>query len=104
MATKQTQTQAQPRIPVVVGTSLKGVFFGYGSDITLHSHGTITLEEAQMCVLYHSSIRGFMGLASRGPNNQCRVSWPVPAITLNGVTSIVECTQEAVDSWKKAPW
>jgi hypothetical protein len=86
--------------PVIVTTEWKGVFFGYSLDT---SGATIKLTRARNCVYWSSDIRGFMGLASTGPNNTCRVG-PPAEITLRGITSVLEVTPEAVSRWELGLW
>lgn len=95
-------TAAKKR-PVVVCTEHRGVFFGFMADA--QSDGKIaTLTDAQMCVYWTSDIGGVLGLASSGPSKSCRVSPKVPKITLQGVTAIVDCTEDAVKAWQARPW
>ena len=85
----------------VVTTDKRGVFFGV---VTNKKKDSLTLKEAQMCVFWSSEIRGVLGLASSGPNANCRVTKKIPSIDLNGVTSIMDCTKEAIEEWKKEYW
>lgn len=89
---------------VVVSTLHKGIFFGWTETVDIPETKKVRLDNAQMCVSFHSSIRGFMGLASCGPNAQCRVSWKVPSIEVSDVTSIVICSENAVKNWELAKW
>lgn len=87
--------------PLVVTTSYRGVFFGYGEPC----RGTeLRLERARMCVYWDATMRGVVGLASMGPGPLCRIGPAAPAITLTGVTAIMECTAEAVEAWESEPW
>ena len=87
--------------PVVVCTKYRGVFFGYTEDTT---NGTVTLTNARMCVYWHKSLKGVLGLASSGPSKGCRVGDAVERIELRGVTAIIECSDKAVERWEAAPW
>lgn len=91
--------QAKERA-VVVTTAHKGVFFGYAEDT---SGDTINLRAARMCVYWTTDLRGFMGLAAMGPAKGCRIG-PAADIEVRNVTSVVECSPEAVEKWEKAPW
>lgn len=86
--------------PVLVTTSHKGVFFGLADDTTGKS---IRLRGARLAVYWATDLRGFMGLASHGPNSNCRIG-PAADITIHDVTAVVEVTPEAVERWNKAPW
>lgn len=85
---------------VIVTTQHRGVFFGYATET---SGPVIQLKRARMCVYWSTDLRGFMGLASMGPSNSCRVS-PAADIELRDITSVVEVSPEAVAKWEKAPW
>lgn len=87
--------------PVVICTKYRGVFFGYAED----THGaTVKLNRARMCVYWGKSLHGVLGLASTGPNSQCRIGPQVPQIELRGVSAVIEVTPEAVAKWEAAPW
>jgi hypothetical protein len=88
-------------IPLVVTTEHKGVFFGYGKPTT---NKVIRLEQAQMCVYWSSDVRGVVGLASTGPSADCKIGPPAPAITLQGITAVMEVSKEAETKWKAEPW
>ena len=86
--------------PVLVTTAHRGVFFGYATD----TRGkTIQLVRARLCVYWSADVRGFMGLASRGPTSSCRIGPPAD-IEVRAVTSVVECTPAAEDAWNEAAW
>lgn len=93
------ETQKTP-IPLVVTTLYKGIFFGYGIPTTKK---TIRLTNAQMCV-YFCDTKSVLGLASTGPNEKCKVGPAAPAITLQDVTAIIECSKQAEAMWKLQPW
>jgi hypothetical protein len=94
-------TKTTGLVPLVVTTEHKGVFFGLGKP---SGKKTIRLTEAQMCVYWSSEVKGVLGLAATGPSKTCRVGPPVPAITLQGVTSIMEVSDVAAAAWKATPW
>ncbi len=85
---------------VIVTTVHKGVFFGYAEET---SGPTIRLRAARLCVYWAADLRGFMGLASIGPSNQCKIG-PSADIELRDITSVVEVSPEAVQKWERAPW
>jgi hypothetical protein len=100
---KERQVPTAKKRFVVVTTEHRGVFGGYlnGSDDT---DKTVSLTEAQMCVYWHQSVRGVLGLASTGPLKGSRVSPAVPKITLQGVTLIMDATSDAEKAWQSRPW
>lgn len=85
---------------VLVTTAHRGVFFGYASET---SGTTIKLRAARLCVYWSTDLRGFMGLASTGPNNNCKIG-PAADIELRDITSVTEVSPGATGKWEKAPW
>ena len=85
---------------VLVTTSHRGVFFGYAEDT---SGTTIKLRAARLCVSWSADIRGFMGIASHGPNSTCRIG-PAADIEVRDITSVSEVTPEATAKWEQAVW
>lgn len=96
---KTTKTESKER-PVLVTTSHRGVFFGYATET---SGSTIHLRAARLCISWSADLRGFMGLASNGPNSNCRIG-PAADIELRDITSVSEVSSQAVEKWEKAPW
>lgn len=85
---------------VVVTTANRGVFFGYAGDT---DGDVIKLRSARNCVYWSSGVRGFMGLAATGPDKQSKVGPPAD-IEVRQITSVIECTPEAVAAWEAQPW
>jgi hypothetical protein len=85
---------------VLVTTQHRGVFAGYATDT---SGTTINLRAARNCIYWPSSTKGFLGLASIGPQEGARVG-PAADIELRGITCVAECTPEAVKAWESQPW
>lgn len=90
-------------IYLVVTTEHKGVFAGYGNP-KLVKNKTIRLTQARMCVYWSSDVKGVLGLAANGPTSGCKVGPPVPAITINALTSVMECSKTSAEAWEKGPW
>lgn len=93
--------KATTAVPLVVTTKNKGVFFGYAQPTT---EATIRIERARMCVFWSVAMKGVLGLAVIGPDKECRIGPAVPGITLQDVTSVMECTPEAAQKWEAQPW
>lgn len=89
--------------PVIVTTEHRGVFFGYMGE-ELPTKEKITIKQARNCLYWDVSVKGFIGLATTGPNEKCRIGPAAPSLTLFDVTAVVECTQQAADMWEAAPW
>ena len=94
------KSKVQKERAVLVTTVHKGVFFGYASE----TRGTtITLRAARLCVYWSADLRGFMGLATAGPNGSCKIG-PAADIEVRDITSVVEVTPEAEAKWNKGFW
>lgn len=85
---------------VLVTTKHRGVFFGYAEET---GGETIKLRRARNCLYWPESNKGFIGLASMGPQSGARVG-PAADIELRDITCVAECTDSAADAWEKAPW
>lgn len=86
---------------VVVTTEHRGVFFG--QLVSKNAPKSIKLKDARNCVYWDSSLHGFIGLADVGPGNGCKIG-PKADLELYDITSIVECTPEAIAKWEKGIW
>lgn len=87
--------------PLVVTTAHRGVFFGYGEPT---DGETIRLERVRMCVFWPAENRGVVGLAVDGPKKGSRVGPAAPAMTLRGVTAVMEASEAAAKAWELGPW
>lgn len=104
MAIKQTTKAAamdiQPQ-PVLVITSNREVYFGYTVD---PGGPRMELANARMCIYWASDIRGVLGLAAIGPNDQCRIGHKVDWLTVLSVITVASVTAAAAKKWEGAPW
>ena len=89
------------KIPMIVTTEHRGVFFGYGEPTT---ETTIRLERVRMCVHWSRDVHGVVGLAANGPTSGCRIGPAAPAMTIHKVTGIMEVSKEAEEKWNQEPW
>lgn len=94
------KTKTEKSRPVIVTTEHRGVFFGYATNT---DSDPIDLKDAMLCVYWSSDVKGFMGLASMGPSNKCRIG-PPANIKLYKITAVLEVTPEAEKNWLKGPW
>ena len=85
---------------VLVTTAHRGVFFGYATET---GGQTIKLRAARNCVKWSDKLRGFLGLASHGPSDNCRIG-PAADLELRDITSVAEVTEAAAERWEQAPW
>lgn len=86
---------------VLVTTVHRGVFCG---TLVWRDGDEVQLNDARCCVYWSQSTRGFLGLASVGPDAECRIGPRVPEMWLAGVTSITRCTEQAIERWGAEPW
>lgn len=93
-------TKSKPPQAVLVTTQARGVFFGYLKSE--RGRAELSITGARNCIYWHSSIGGFLGLASQGPNKECRIGARVPEITLYEITSVTECSDAAIKAWEDA--
>jgi hypothetical protein len=83
---------------VLVTTEFRGVFFGYvDNDNKLPDE--ITLKKVRNCIYWDFSMDGFLGLASRGPNDKCKIGAEVSELRLFKVTSVTPVSDEAAKKW-----
>lgn len=82
---------------VVVTTAHRGVFAGYASKT---DGPMINLRAARLCISWSADLKGFMGLASHGPNGNCKIG-PAANIELRDITAVVECTDKAREAWER---
>lgn len=99
---KTTATQKTGRA-VVVTTENRGVFFGYVRDES-KAPAQITLEKVRNCVFWPMQVKGFLGLTVSGPLNGSKIGPAAPVTTLYKLTSISDCTDEAVKAWGDGGW
>ncbi len=85
---------------VLVTTAHKGVFFGYAQKT---DGATIKLRAARNCIYWTAAVKGFLGLASTGPDNSCKIG-PAADIELRDITCVAEVTDAATAKWEAAPW
>jgi hypothetical protein len=86
---------------VVVTTEHRGVFFG---TLEQEEGNIVTLSDARNILYWGKLTRGFLGLASKGPQSDSRVGPKAPRLKVRKVTAIAECSEEAVKAWEGEPW
>lgn len=85
---------------VLVTTEHRGVFAGFAKNT---DGDVIKLRQARNCIYWTANIKGFLGLASIGPDSSCKIG-PAADIELRKITSVAEITAEAQAKWESAPW
>jgi hypothetical protein len=86
------------KVPVLVTTAHRGVFFGWADPETVDQK-SIRLAKVKNCISWASSVRGVFGLAATGPNHDCRIGAEAPSLLLHDVTSVAEVSEQAVAAW-----
>lgn len=86
---------------VLVTTKHRGVFFGW-VDPDTKSADSIVLKKCRNCISWASSIGGFLGLANKGPDTNCRIGTEAPEVILHDITSVSDVTAAAAEAWAKA--
>lgn len=84
---------------VLVTTQHRGVFYGRlenGQEENARSLVLIGCRNA----IYWAGKRGFLGLASHGPESGSKVGTAAPRVVLHDVTSVTDCTDEAAKKWE----
>lgn len=87
--------------PVIITTEFRGVFFGYVKDDKKLPE-QVTLTGVRNCIYWSANVGGFLGLASNGPNKDCRIGQRVDEITLYKVTSVTPVSDTAANAWEAA--
>ena len=80
---------------VLVTTEYRGVFAGF---LESQDSRTVVLTRAK-CAIRWNTGGGFLELAKKGPNDGSRIGSEAERITLYGVTSIADVTDEAREKW-----
>lgn len=87
---------------VLVTTAHRGVFFGTLDTGYSDTDKTLALRNARN-VIYWAGTRGFLGVASEGPDPQSKIGSRADRIVLHNVTSVTDCTASAaekIEAWK----
>lgn len=90
------------RIPVLVTTLHRGVFFGWAEPGACAEKAKLELANCRNCIRWAASCGGFLGLATDGPNKDCLIGRQATKVLLHDITSVTECTPEAADAWTRA--
>lgn len=84
---------------VIVTTQYRGVYFG-----RLERHDTVErsciLTNARMAIRWRTT-QGVDQLAATGPTDATKYGAVAPRIWIPGLTSLVDCTPEAVEAWER---
>lgn len=86
--------------PVIVTTQHRGVFYGRLSDDQDEDSRTLVLTNCR-CAIYWAGKKGFLGLASDGPDDGSTIGATAPEVRLHDITSVSLCTEEAAKIWEE---
>jgi hypothetical protein len=98
-AKKTTKEASKNQRFVLVTTAHRGVFAGWCDD---WSGDKITLRNARCALYWSADVGGFLGLAEIGPTPGCKISAESQELTLTGITSVSQCTANAINAWSEA--
>ena len=79
----------------------RGVFAGWLESV---DGDRVILRDGQMCVYWSKATRSVVGLSTHGPQTGSRVSPAAPRLELNGVTAVMDTTEQARTAWQAEPW
>lgn len=85
---------------VLVTTVHRGVFFGRLAEGSKESDKTLVLTGCRNAI-YWSGSRGFLGLASHGPEGGSKIGAMAPRVMLHDVTSVSEVSDAAAKVWEE---
>ena len=90
-------------VVVTTDSSRRGVF---GGELISYDQDKqyVVLKNAKMCIFWNEETKGVLGLANPGPQKGCRLSPAVEKIEINGVTSVIDMSSEAIKQWDKQLW
>ena len=92
------QIEKDGKVPVVVCTEKRGVFFGWAIDKDARP---IKLTGMRMCLYWSENVGGVLGLAEVGPLSGCKISRQVTGeSTIEFVTVVMEASADAAEAWK----
>ncbi len=82
---------------VLITTEWRGLFAGFmeSHDETLRA---VVITRAR-CAIDCDTTRGFIELASDGPNKMSKIGAEAPRAFFHGITSVIGCTDKARDAW-----
>ena len=84
---------------ILVTTAHRGVFFGTLDAGQTGDEKSLTLLNCRNAI-YWTGKRGFLGLASHGPDIGSRIGAAAPRVLLHDITSVADCTDSAAQVWE----
>jgi len=94
------QQPGSKRRPVIICTEQKVIQFGYADDTT---GTTVVLYSSRNCIYWSVTVGGLEGLASRGPDEKCRISTTLKQGEFRNVCAVWEVEPLAEQAWNAAP-
>jgi hypothetical protein len=103
MASKKTDSKERA---VVICTAKRGVFFGYTSETgdALIERSKGTIRRARMCTYWSKETHGVLGLAGIGPQKGSRIGPRVPALAIESISAVIDCSDDAAKAWEVETW
>lgn len=87
------------KIPVIITTEYRGVFFGMIDPATKKDR-VLEVSECRNVIYWESKVEGFLGLSATGPTSGCKIGKKAGGdVTLHNITSATTCSDEATAKW-----
>lgn len=87
---------------ILITTEYRGVFFGLVAPETDLTQRTLTdIKSCRMAINWRNG-KGVQGLASDGPDNNCKIGSASDVEVMHGVTAVFTVTDEAREKWMAA--
>jgi len=100
MNNKPKKSETKRWVILCTDENKKGVFYGNLIEFNREKDYAI-LEDARMIVYWCEKVRGVLGLAKVGAINGCKASSSIPRIELNGISAIIDTTEEAQKTFEQ---
>lgn len=82
---------------VLITTNNRGIYFGYlAKDNGAES---VVLEQARVVVSWDTEHKGFLYLATHGPEEVAEVSPACERMTVYGIATMADCSPAATEAW-----
>ena len=100
---KAKSTTTRRYVVICTDSTRRGIFGGYLESYDQDKQIAV-MSEARMAVYFSANCKGVLGLAGIGPQKGSKISPAAPTIELNGVTAVMDCTEEAKKQWELGIW
>lgn len=84
------------KIPVVVLTEFKEIFFGYCEDFTSER---LHLHDVRQALYFSVGSGGLVGLGAHGPSEKSRITHVADEMIVSRPVNVVKCTDKSEKMW-----